>query len=194
MELWHNEWNKNLSSVRESKYILKGTTCREHTKISKQSSGSCSTSRSQQTTDKDSRLLIRTADTDVVILAVSVMQTFGAQIELWIGFGTGKNFRYLAAHLIAKAFRPKKALALPLFHALTGCDTASSCVGHGTKSAWSIWNTLPQLTDALLKLSCSPSDAPVEIMLLTERFVILLYDRISTCTNINKAQEGIFTM
>jgi len=52
--------------------------------------------------------------------------------------------------------------------------TVSSFVGHGKKSAWSIWNTLSQLTDALLMLSCSPSDVPVEIMLLIERFDLVV--------------------
>ena len=39
----------------------------------------------------------------------------------------------------------------PMFHALTGC---------GKKTAWSTWDTLPELTSALLRLSCAPSDMP----------------------------------
>ena len=73
--------------------------------------------------------------------------------ELWLAFGTGKSFRYLAAHEIAAGLGPEKAQALPMFHALTGCDTASSFAGHGKKTAWTIWTVLPELTNALLKLS-----------------------------------------
>ena len=139
------------------------------------------------------KVLVRTGDTDVVVLAVSVVQYLGTPAELWLAFGTGNHFCYLAAHKMANALEPKKAQTLPMFHALTGCDMVSSFVGHGKKTAWSTWNTLPQLTDVLLKLSCAPSDVPLEVMLTIERFVILLYDRTSTCTDINKARQKLFT-
>ena len=45
-------------------------------------------------------------------------------------------------------------------YALTGCDTVSSFVGHGKKTAWKIWKVPSEITDALLKLSCAPSDTP----------------------------------
>ena len=48
------------------------------------------------------------------------------------------------------------------------------------------------LTGALVQLSCAPSDIPEDVMLTIERFVILLYDRTSTCTDINKARQKIF--
>ena len=53
-------------------------------------------------------------------------------------------------------------------------------------------NTLPQLTDAQLKLSCIPRDISMDAMLIIERFVILLYDRTGTCTDIDKAQQRLF--
>ena len=37
------------------------------------------------------KLLIRTVDTDIVMLAVSVMQALGEQVELWLAFGTSKH-------------------------------------------------------------------------------------------------------
>ena len=79
------------------------------------------------------KALVRTVDTDVVVLAVSVVQYLGTPAELWLAFGTGKHFCYLAAHKIANALGPKKAQTLPMFHALTGCDTVSNFVGHGKK-------------------------------------------------------------
>ena len=138
------------------------------------------------------KILIRTVDTDVVVLAVSVAATLGAEYEIWLAFGTGKNFRHLAAHKIAIGLGQKKALALPMFHVLTGCDTVSSFVGHGKKTAWITWNVLPQLTDALLTLSCAPREISEDAMHTIERFVILLYDRTSTCTDIDKARQKLF--
>ena len=53
---------------------------------------------------------------------------------------------------------------------------------------------LPELTDALLiqKLSCAPRDIPKDAMHIIERFVILLYDRTGTCTDIDKARCKLF--
>ncbi|CAC5390623.1 unnamed protein product [Mytilus coruscus] len=47
------------------------------------------------------RVLLRTVDTDVVVIVISVVH---ANVnEFWIDFGVGKNFRYLAVHDIAKS-------------------------------------------------------------------------------------------
>ena len=137
------------------------------------------------------KILIKRVDTGVVVLAVSVAQGLLPEDELWLAFGTGKSFRYLAAHEIAAGLGPEKAQALPMCHALTGCDTASSFAGHGKKTAWTIWTVLPELTNALLKLSSAPSGIPDDVMHTIERFVILLYDRTSTCKEINKARKKI---
>ena len=45
-------------------------------------------------------IIIRTSDTDVVVLAISLSQQLGAK-ELWSSFETGKHFRYIAIHDIA---------------------------------------------------------------------------------------------
>ena len=126
------------------------------------------------------------------MLAVSVAQGLLPEDELWLAFGTGKSFRYQAANEIAAGLGPEKAQTLPMFHALTGCDTASSFAGHGKKTAWTIWTVLPELTNAMLKLSSAPSGIPDDVMHTIERFVILFYDRTSTCKEINKARKKIF--
>ncbi|KAG7166616.1 hypothetical protein Hamer_G013628 [Homarus americanus] len=55
------------------------------------------------------RILIRTVDTDVVILAVGLANERSEVLdEIWLTFGTGKNRRYIAAHQIAKALGPEK--------------------------------------------------------------------------------------
>ena len=77
-------------------------------------------------------ILIRTVDTDVVVLAVAVMLEIGEQVKPYIAFGTGKHFRYVIVHQIANSLGPQKAQALPIFHALTGCDTVSSFAAWST--------------------------------------------------------------
>ena len=139
------------------------------------------------------KIMIQTVDTDVVVLAVAVAQTLQPEDELWLAFGTGKNFRYLAAHEIAAGLGPEKACTLPVFHALTGCDTVSSFIGDGKKTVWAVWAVFPELTHALLRLSSAPNDIPQEVMATIERFIILLYDRTSTCTEIDTAKRKLFS-
>ncbi|KAK3731974.1 hypothetical protein QZH41_003373 [Actinostola sp. cb2023] len=64
------------------------------------------------------KIAIRTNDTDVVVLAISMVNQVNAD-EIWLAFGTGKTFRYLAAHQISAELGENKAKALPMFHALT---------------------------------------------------------------------------
>ena len=70
------------------------------------------------------RVKTRSSDTDVVVLAVSIAPTLQLD-ELWISFGSSKQVRYLPARTIATSLGREKASVLPMFHALTGCDTVS---------------------------------------------------------------------
>jgi hypothetical protein len=128
------------------------------------------------------RIIIRTVDTDVVVLAIANKQHIACD-ALWIAFGAGKHFRYIAAHELAAALGASKAKALPVFHAFTGCDTISCFAGKGKKSAWETWNNFPAVRDAFLELlppvsSHSPPKSN-SCLTTTECFVVLLYDR--TC-------------
>ncbi len=136
-----------------------------------------------------SSILIRTVDTDVVALAVAVVDKIEVS-EVWIMFGTGKNQRMLPIHEISKKLGQEKSQCLPLFHALTGCDTTSFFLGQGKKRAWLIWQNLPDLTETLLNLQTleGTSEVPTQCIQVIERFIILLYDRTSmfskVCTDI----------
>jgi len=71
------------------------------------------------------KVLIRTVDTDVVVLAIAYEQQLELQ-ELFIAFGVGKHFRYLPIHKITTSLT-QQCEALPfimlsqgviLFHTL----------------------------------------------------------------------------
>ena len=62
---------------------------------------------------------IRTVDTDVMVLAVFAITYLPAGCEVWLAFGTGKSFRYMAANQIAVSLGPEMPCALPIFHAVT---------------------------------------------------------------------------
>ena len=58
---------------------------------------------------------VRTVDTDIVAIAVAVVNVLAIQ-ELWVGFGTGSSFRFIAIHEITRTMGPAKSAALPLFY------------------------------------------------------------------------------
>ena len=98
------------------------------------------------------KILVRTVDTDVVVLAVAGAAKLNIE-ELWVAFGAGKRFRYIPAHEIAVSLGPDMSQALPMFHAYTGCDTVSSFYTRGKKTAWATWKIFEKVTPTFLALS-----------------------------------------
>ena len=124
-------------------------------------------------------LVIRTVDTDVVVLAITAVNKLQLQ-ELWVAFGTSKNLGYLPAHEYTLALGSAISKALPIFHAFTGSDTTSTFCGHGKKTAWATWESYPEVTDAFLERASGSSDLPEMCLTILERFVVIMYDRTST--------------
>jgi hypothetical protein len=82
-----------------------------------------------------------------------------------------------------------------MFHALTGCDTVSCFNGKGKKSAWAVWNSYPEVMKAFINMKdieneVNETDLHIHIL---ERFVILMYDRTSECTDLDVARKQLFT-
>ena len=134
------------------------------------------------------RVLIRSVDTDVFVLAVAQMQRIPDK-ELWLAFGTGKQFRYLPIHDISRSLGPKRSLALPVFHALTGCDIVSFFGGKSKKSAWDTWNSFPEVTHSFLEIATAPDKLSNKCTQTIERFVVLLYDRGSQLSSVDARQQ-----
>jgi len=142
------------------------------------------------------RILIRTVDSDVVVLAVATAQQLQSDLEeLWIAFGTARHYRYLSAHAMCQALGPDKSRVLPLFHAFTGCDTVSAFAGKGKRSAWEAWNVFPDLTKTFLGLMDLPpgGSIPGDLMTDIERFVVILYHRSSQTSSVNMTRKDLFT-
>ena len=73
------------------------------------------------------KVLIRTVDTDVMVLAIRALQLAPINSEIWVIFRAGKTSRSLSAHSFSNTLGRDKSLALSVFHALEGCDTISFC-------------------------------------------------------------------
>ena len=140
----------------------------------------------------NSKVSIRTVDTDVVVLAIKAVECLGIP-ELWVAFGVGESFRLIATHEIANALGPQRCMALPMFHAFTGCDTVSYFGGKGKKTAWKVWMAFNDVTEAFCDLANKPSSINDESINLLERFIVLLYDITSNEHSVNKARQQLFT-
>ena len=99
-------------------------------------------------------------------------------------FGTGRCFRLIAAHEIARVLGPDRCMALPMFHAFAGCDTVSLLRGKPTMMLHQHFECSLATT-----LECVESF----IYKPLERFLILLYDPISSLECVNRAQKQRFT-
>ena len=100
------------------------------------------------------KVLIRTVDTDALVISIaeySNLSLIRPDVSVWIAFGMGKHFQYIY-NTICEALGPGKAKALPLFHALTGCDTTSSFQGRGKMSTWDAWNVYQEVTEPFLSV------------------------------------------
>lgn len=136
--------------------------------------------------------MIRTVDTDVVIIATAAFSLLTNIEELWIAFGTGKHYRYIPIHQYVVVLGAK-ASALPYFHALTSCDTVSSFNDRGKKTAWDTWTSFPEATATFSILSNMPSELSAEHLSTVVRFVNLLYDRTSSFVSVNDGRQYLFT-
>ena len=80
---------------------------------------------------------------------------------------------------------------MPIFHALTGCNTVSFFTGRGKKTAWDIWGVFPEITSTLLTLSSLPEVVDDASLAVIKHFVILLYDHTSNLAKVNEARQEL---
>lgn len=116
------------------------------------------------------------------------------QVDIWIAFGMGKNFRFYSINAICSSLGEAKSRALPVFHSVTGCDTVSAFKGKGKKSAWQAWQAYEQVTDTFVYLANHPFEhlyTDSDHFKKIERLAIL-YDRTSHLSCVNEAREEIF--
>ena len=137
-------------------------------------------------------------DTDVVIIIIGKFHALTANhpaADIWIAFGTGKNFMYIHINTICNALGRNRSMALPIFHSFTGCDTTSSFWGRGKKSAWEAWKAYPEVTKAFLYMVSNPH-LPITVeaqhFQLLEHFTVILYDKTSDLEFVDEARRELF--
>ena len=135
-------------------------------------------------------IAISSSDTDGVVLAISFFIDLHIN-ELWITFGKGKDIRWIPVHQTTRALGPR-CIALPFFHAFTGCDAVSAFVGKGKKSALQTWNVFEAATEVFTRLSGPVSSFTDDELSIFEEFVVIMYDRESETNKFDEARLDLF--
>ena len=146
------------------------------------------------TTDGRKSIIIKANDTDVLVIAISVLpslQEIGLE-KMWIAFGQGAKMRWIPVHEVVSAIGLEKARGIPYFHAFTGCDIVSAFHGKAKKSAWQTWNVFDDVSETFTNLSQHPTLVRDLDLQRLERFVVLMYDRSSAATSVDEARLDLF--
>ena len=150
-------------------------------------------------TEGTSTILVRTVDTDVVVILVGKfhdLKAINANVDIWVAFGMGRGFKYISINKICAALGEQKSRFLPVFHAFSGCDTTSAFNGKGKRSAWQAWELCSHtVTPSLEFLSTHPFqqlDEDSEHFRNLERLVIIMYDKSSPLDSVNEARMNLF--
>ena len=137
------------------------------------------------------KIMIHATDTDVLVLAIATASSLN-DCEIWLAFGHGKNFRYIAVHDIAAHLGGERSKALLFLHVISGCDNVSAMCGIGKKTVWEAWRHMPHLDALFTRLSNAPAEINEDDMNEIERFVVVLYSRTSHLSKVNEARRQLF--
>ena len=134
---------------------------------------------------------IRTVDTDVIAILIGIYHDpakLKPDINLWVVFGTRRNFCFCSINWSCSSLGEQRSQALPVFHFYAGCDTTSAFHGNGKKSAWQAWASYDEVRDTLEQLAYHPFELlhPDSLYFSQlERFTAVMYDKTSPHTSIN---------
>ena len=147
---------------------------------------------------KQGRIIIKTSDTDVIVLCVYFYKQMTNTSELWVQMGNVSSVkdgrRFLPIHELCSSLSEITCRVLPATHALSGCDTTSSFFGIGKKSVYKILkDAAPDFHD-LDNLGDPDKDVAISC---SSGFVARLYDQkksfVSSHHNINKLRVKLAT-
>ena len=122
---------------------------------------------------------ITTVDTDVLLHTISNRHhagNFGSNVQVL--FVTGITVKYYDTNDIAMQLGEDVCRGIPLFHALSGCDSVSSFFNHGKCKIWDRWHEFEDhdsLTKTFSELSNTPEIITVQQMQVIEKNIIFFY-------------------
>lgn len=117
-------------------------------------------------------------------MCVTLKKKIGCD-ELWFHTGIKDRVRYIPANKVLRNLGTQVCKALPVFHALTGCDSTSALSGIGKKKAWKVLTKSTVFQESLESVGQSFS-VDDQMAKKAEAFICTLYtvpDRTPSTSN-----------
>jgi hypothetical protein len=145
------------------------------------------------------KVIVRLVDTDVLVILVGKfvdLCDLNPESDVWVAFGTGRNFRYFSVNAISASLGFSRSHSLPVFHVLTGCDTTSAFFGKSKKTAWQAWELCSDTVTPTLEFLASNPFQQLSIdsnhFQNIERMIVVMYDKTSPHVSVNETRMDLF--
>lgn len=131
---------------------------------------------------------MRSPDTDVLVILIS----YAASISqpLFLDTGTGNKRRLIDIKAIACSLGTELSVALPAYHAFSGCDYTSAFVRRGKVKPFKILQNRPESIEIFTRLGASRHIDDTTLKGL-EQFVCSMYGH-ATYQDVDKLRHQIF--
>ena len=139
-------------------------------------------------------ILLRTVDTDVVVIGISMAQTLVVTVSGSHSVLPPANhtFRYIDATAMAQALGDAKC-GLPAFRALTGCDVTSPFAGYGKRTARTAWGANDDTMSGPTLSRMPTTESVMNVLPIIRRSIVIMYDRGRSESNVNGERLVLFT-
>ena len=142
----------------------------------------------KDTEAENTKIVVRSPDTDVLVLLCKYMHHINRQV--FFDTGVGNKRRLLCVSEIASQVGETFCSILPALHCLTGCDTTSAFVRRGKLSPLKLVKKKPDYADVLAQLG-EQHECSNELVDGVEQFVCAMYGS-PMSADINKLRFDIF--
>ena len=145
------------------------------------------------------KLVIRSSDSDVVIIMISFMTQFidySDDVSVKIDFGSRPYRRFIDVNSCYDHVGESIALALPFFHALSGCDSTTSFYRKSKVNLFNAWmnsSNYHSITEVFQMLSWQPSqETLVRCFVVLEAYIAEVYGSKQSVDNLNLLRWKLF--
>ena len=138
------------------------------------------------------KVIMRTNDTDALVIAMGCKQFYENSLKLWFEFGTqSKNtIRYISIDQACEKFGSSLCNALPAFHVFTGCDFTASFKRKGKVAPFKLLDKSIEAREVFTEKSDEIS-LNTSILERVEKYLCLLYGK-KTCDSIDDVRLQVF--
>ena len=124
-------------------------------------------------------VVIKTVDTDVLILAIANRYYAGHfESKVYMILGIGKSTKHYDVNAISIKLGEEICKALPFFYSFSGSDCVSSFFNQGKCKMWDRWQEFAyrnELTQTFIELSNTPEFVSPDHLALIEKYILFVY-------------------